>query len=177
MKMEPTVSSETSEIRPPTPGNHPKRNKLHLEHGESLKTRKFFLSARWRHGEGIEVSSSYSLLPRQMEVDGQLHAPSSFTPGNDRYPLNRGLCGPQSLPGYFEEEKSFLPLLGFEPRTVQPVDQSLYRPHYSSVRNIRTKTHHHKHQGLDPLIRSVSRVTAVRDNASGLPIVLLPCGL
>jgi len=26
--------------------------------------------------------------------------------------------------------------------------------------------HHHKHQGLDPLIRSVSRVTAARANAS-----------
>jgi len=29
MKMEPTVSSETSEIRTQTPGNYPKRNKLH----------------------------------------------------------------------------------------------------------------------------------------------------
>jgi len=26
-------------IRTQTPGNYPKRNKLHLEHGESLKTR------------------------------------------------------------------------------------------------------------------------------------------
>jgi len=34
MKMEPTVSSETSAIRTQTPGNYPKRNKLHLEHGE-----------------------------------------------------------------------------------------------------------------------------------------------
>ena len=39
MKMEPIVSSETSAIRIQTPGNYPKRNKLHLEHGESLKTR------------------------------------------------------------------------------------------------------------------------------------------
>jgi len=39
MKMEPTVSSETSAIRTQTPGNYPKRNKLHLEHGKSLKTR------------------------------------------------------------------------------------------------------------------------------------------
>jgi len=39
MKMEPTVSSETSAIRTQTPENYPKRNKLHLEHGESLKTR------------------------------------------------------------------------------------------------------------------------------------------
>ena len=41
MKMEPIVSSETSAIRTQTPGNYPKRNKLHLEHGESLKTRIF----------------------------------------------------------------------------------------------------------------------------------------
>jgi len=38
MKMEPTVSSETSAIRTQTRGNYPKRNTLHLEHGESLKT-------------------------------------------------------------------------------------------------------------------------------------------
>jgi len=39
--MEPIVSSETSAIRTQTTGNYPKRNKLHLEHGESLKTRNF----------------------------------------------------------------------------------------------------------------------------------------
>ena len=39
MKIELIVSSETSAIRTQTPGNYPKRNKLHLEHGESLKTR------------------------------------------------------------------------------------------------------------------------------------------
>ena len=38
LKMEPIVSSETSAIRTQTPGNYPKRNKLHLEHGESLKS-------------------------------------------------------------------------------------------------------------------------------------------
>jgi len=37
--MEPIVSSETSAIRTQTPGNYPKRNNLHLEHGESLRTR------------------------------------------------------------------------------------------------------------------------------------------
>ena len=37
MKMEPIVSSETSAIRTQTPGNYPKRNNLHLEHGESLR--------------------------------------------------------------------------------------------------------------------------------------------
>jgi len=36
--MKPTVSSETSAVRTQTPGNYPKRNTLHLEHSESLKT-------------------------------------------------------------------------------------------------------------------------------------------
>jgi len=40
MKMEPIVSSETSAIKSQTPGNYPKRNKLHLQHGESLRTKK-----------------------------------------------------------------------------------------------------------------------------------------
>jgi len=44
MKMEPIVSSETSAIRTQRPGNHPKRNNLHLERGESLRTRPLFLS-------------------------------------------------------------------------------------------------------------------------------------
>jgi len=39
MKIEPIVSSETSAIRTQTPGNYPKRNNLHLENGESLRTR------------------------------------------------------------------------------------------------------------------------------------------
>jgi len=39
MEMEPIVSSETSAIRTQTPGNYPKRNNLHLEHGENLRTR------------------------------------------------------------------------------------------------------------------------------------------
>ena len=45
MKMEPIVSSETSAIRTQTPGNYPKRNKLRLEHGESLKTKTDNMSA------------------------------------------------------------------------------------------------------------------------------------
>src|SRR5215468_3425225 len=36
--MELISGSETSATRTLTPGNYPKRNKLHLEHGESLKT-------------------------------------------------------------------------------------------------------------------------------------------
>jgi len=47
MKMEPIVSSETLAIRTQTPGNYPKRNKLHLEHGESLKTKVGNLKKRY----------------------------------------------------------------------------------------------------------------------------------
>jgi len=39
--IEAVFSSETSAIITQTPGNYPKRNKLHLEHGESLKTRTY----------------------------------------------------------------------------------------------------------------------------------------
>ena len=38
MKMEPIEGSETSDIRTKTPGNYPKENILHIEHGESLKS-------------------------------------------------------------------------------------------------------------------------------------------
>ena len=39
MKMELIEGSETSAIRTQTPGNYPKENILHMEHGESLKSR------------------------------------------------------------------------------------------------------------------------------------------
>jgi len=39
MKMELIEGSETSDIRTQTPGNYPKENILHIEHGESLKSR------------------------------------------------------------------------------------------------------------------------------------------
>jgi hypothetical protein len=43
LKMEPTEGSETPAFRTQTPGNYPKENTLHNEHGESLKSRKYFL--------------------------------------------------------------------------------------------------------------------------------------
>jgi hypothetical protein len=39
MKMEWIKSSETSAYKKQTPGNHPKENTQHQEHGESLKSR------------------------------------------------------------------------------------------------------------------------------------------
>jgi len=39
MKMELIEGSETSAIRTQMPGNYPKENVLHIEHGESLKSR------------------------------------------------------------------------------------------------------------------------------------------
>ena len=39
MQMGPIEGSETSAIRTKTPGYYPKENILHIEHGESLKSR------------------------------------------------------------------------------------------------------------------------------------------
>jgi hypothetical protein len=39
LKMEPVEGSETSSFRTQTPGNYPKENILHKEHGESIKSR------------------------------------------------------------------------------------------------------------------------------------------
>jgi hypothetical protein len=43
LKMEPTVSSETSANKTQTPGIYPKENILNLEHGENLKSRKIYI--------------------------------------------------------------------------------------------------------------------------------------
>ena len=64
MKMEPIVSSETSAIRTQTLGNYPKRNKLHLEHGESLKTR-----LKLRVFENMVLRKIFG--PRRDEVTGE----------------------------------------------------------------------------------------------------------
>jgi len=63
MKMEPTVSSETSVIRTKTPRNYPKRNKLHLEHGESLKKERCYKFEDALTGTGLDdVPEGQSVL-------------------------------------------------------------------------------------------------------------------
>ena len=44
MKMEQTESSETSAYKIQTPGNYPKENIQHTEHGESLKSKRLDMS-------------------------------------------------------------------------------------------------------------------------------------
>jgi hypothetical protein len=51
MKMEPIEGSETSDIRTKTPENYPKENILHIEHGESLKSR--IVSISWNNASGL----------------------------------------------------------------------------------------------------------------------------
>ena len=52
--------------------------------------------------------------------------PSHFTLGKEpRYPLYRGLGGPQGRSGPFREEKNLLLLPRFGPRTVQPASYSI----------------------------------------------------
>jgi hypothetical protein len=53
-----------------------------------------------------------------MGVDGQRHTPAVFPLGKTRYPLYRRLGGHET--GLDRHGKS-RPLLGFDPRTVQPV--------------------------------------------------------
>jgi len=57
MKMELIEGSETSAISVVTPGNYPKENILHTEHGESLKPRiQSFLTVALLLGYGVSHS-------------------------------------------------------------------------------------------------------------------------
>ena len=48
-----TVNVNYSAIRTQTPGNYPKRNNLHLEHGESLRTRRRLIFAYKKTGHRV----------------------------------------------------------------------------------------------------------------------------
>jgi len=58
-------------------------------------------------------------------VGGQRHAPAALTTGKTRYPLNRRLGGAQGRSGRLGK---ISPPPGFDPRTVLPRGESLYRP-------------------------------------------------
>jgi hypothetical protein len=51
-------------------------------------------------------------------MSGQRHVPAALAPGKTRYQLCRRLGGAQALSGQVQK---ISPLLGFDPRTVQPV--------------------------------------------------------
>ena len=53
MKMEQTGCSETSAYKLQTPGNYPKENIQHTQHGESLKSRKTKTLLRVRTGSRV----------------------------------------------------------------------------------------------------------------------------
>ena len=53
-----------------------------------------------------------------MRVGSQLYAPAALLPGKTRYPLYRGLGGPQGRSGQVRKNS---PPPGFDPRTVQAV--------------------------------------------------------
>ena len=60
--------------------------------------------------------------------EGQASRPGRFLPqGKTRYPLYRSLGGPQGRSG---QVQNISPPPGYDPRTVQPVAQSLYRLRY-----------------------------------------------
>jgi hypothetical protein len=62
-----------------------------------------------------------------MGVCGQRHATAALPPGQTRYPLYRRLGGLQSRSGQVQK---ISPPPGFDPRTVQPLAQALYRLSY-----------------------------------------------
>ena len=68
--MEQIECSEMSAYINQTPGNHPKENKQHSEHGESLKSRKI------RHNFGLEVFEGESLNYDFLVYDNISHASS-----------------------------------------------------------------------------------------------------
>jgi len=94
MKMEPIVSSETSAIRTQTPGNYPKRNNLHLEHGESLRTkfRDLLHAANLRHG-----TDSFTSPPKE-GVLRIFFRPKNPTASAGFEPANLGTKGQHATP-------------------------------------------------------------------------------
>ena len=128
MKMEPIVSSETSTIRTQTPGNYSKRNKLHLEHGESLKKIRRILSIEGkiscplvRHkcvwgSRGI-AAIILNLCTRWVWEVGQLYASATLPSWgkSNQYTLIRILAEQRSESRRSGVEKNLLPLLGIAP--------------------------------------------------------------
>ena len=60
--------------------------------------------------------SSTLSLTSALEVGGQRHAPAALPPGNTRYPLCRGLGGPQGRSG---QVRKISPPPRFDPRAMQ----------------------------------------------------------
>jgi hypothetical protein len=60
MKMEQTECFETSAYKIQTPGNHPKENIQHREHGESLKSRIISVHRGLFGLDGVEDARGYT---------------------------------------------------------------------------------------------------------------------
>ena len=82
-----------------------------------------FLCTTWKHIRGIEVQL-HSFVPLALNLCSSAFSASRFrrlVPGKEpRYPLNRGLDGPQGLSRRFWEEENLL-LPGIEPLIVQRI--------------------------------------------------------
>jgi hypothetical protein len=65
------------------------------------------------------------------------------------YPLKRSLGGHQSQSGRFGEQKNLFTLQGFEPWTVQPVAQSLYRLRYPGRHSTSEKSEETRRSSLN----------------------------
>jgi len=78
----------------------------------------------YREKKGIDPL----ILNAMLDGDKWLTSPPGhLTSGKQpQYPVNGRLGGPQSQSKHFGDDKNLLPLMEFEPRTVQPVLESLY---------------------------------------------------
>jgi len=87
-----------------------------------------FLDQGSRRGEGSES-----------------HPGRSLPPGKTRYPLHRRLSGLQDRSGHV---RKIFPPPGFDPRTIQPVAQSLYRLSYRAHDIIRLPCSKQLHENM-----------------------------
>jgi hypothetical protein len=87
----------------------------------------------------------------------------TLPPGKTRYPLHRRLGGPQ---GRFGQVRKISPPPGFDPRTVQPVAQSLYRLSYRTVSRVRGRFYN---------IFELSRLFSREQETECVPTVLHAC--
>jgi hypothetical protein len=121
-----------------------------------------------------------------MKANDQARKPTAFTrEENSQLPIENEAQWTPSRSGYFGKEKILLPLTETEPPFVrlQPAARSLYHWNILATTVTLSKVllsfvHTHKlyrlfpyghhHQGLDPSIRSVSRVTTALANVSSV---------
>ena len=110
-----------------------------------------------------------------MGVGGQHHAPAALPPGKNRYPLYRGLGGPQGRSG---RVRKISPPPGFDHRTVQPVanrytDCAIPAPALK-INNIKIDSHLHLMNTIGSELRKFAKNSSdKRHYSNGVPLATL----